>query len=59
MTAGLQTLQQTLEGMAPKVTAGAAATVAAQINTWEDDPFSQAVARRIPWTPPRFRLRRP
>lgn len=48
MTVGLQTLQQTLEGMAPKVGAGAAATVAAQINTWEDDPFSQAVATQDP-----------
>ena len=48
MTVGLQTLQQTLEGMALKVTAGPAATVAAQINTWEDDPFSQAVATQDP-----------
>jgi hypothetical protein len=48
MTVALQTLQQTLEGIAPKLTAGAAPAVAAQISTWEDDPFSEAVATQDP-----------
>jgi hypothetical protein len=50
MTIGLQTLQQTLDRIAPNLRAGASAAVStqAQINTWEDDPFSEATATANP-----------
>jgi Fungalysin metallopeptidase (M36) len=49
MTIGLQTLQQTLDRMASNRGAGAIAPVAqGQINAWEDDPFSEALATEDP-----------
>ena len=49
MTIGLQTLQQTLDRMAPSRGAPAITPVPqGQINAWEDDPFSEAKATEDP-----------
>jgi hypothetical protein len=49
MTIGLQTLQQTLDRMAPSRGAPAITPVPqGQINAWEDDPFSEATTTEDP-----------